>query len=64
MKVDAQRLDILLAQQCKSMSDLRAGISPQTLARIRKGCEVLPKTAGKIAMGLGVSVADILKKED
>lgn len=63
MKVDAQRLDVLLAQQCKSMSDLRTGISPQTLTRIRKGCEVLPKTAGKLAVELGVSVADILKKE-
>lgn len=62
MKVNIGQLNLLLAQQCKSFSDLRVSISPQTLARIRKGYEVLPKTVGKLAQGLGVDVADIIEK--
>lgn len=62
MKINIEQLDLLLAQQCKSTSDLRMGISPQTLSRIRKGYEVLPKTVGKLAKGLGVPVSAIIEK--
>lgn len=62
MRVNLERLDLLLAQQCKTVSDLRAELSPQTLARIRRGQDVLPKTAGKLARGLGVDVSDIIEK--
>lgn len=63
MKIDTTKLDLLLARQCKSLSDLRDGTSPQTLNRIRQGEEVKPRTAGRIARALGVDVADILEKE-
>ncbi len=37
-----------------------AHISPITARRIKNGCEVQTKTAGKLAEVLGVSVADLL----
>ena len=61
MKIDIQKLDLHLARECKSLSDLRAGSSPQTLKRIRMGEEVRPKTVGRIAKALGVDPADILE---
>ncbi len=62
MKIKLDQLDLLLAKQCKSTTDLRTGISPQTISRIRKGQEVLPKTVGKVARALGVDPADIIEK--
>ena len=52
MLINAQKVEIILAQQ---------GITKATLATvIRRGtCE--PKTAGKLAAGLGVQVNDIIK---
>lgn len=61
MKIDTAKLNIQLARQCKSLSDLRDGASPQTLRRIRRGDTVTPRTAGRIAKALGVDVADILE---
>lgn len=61
MKIDIRRLDLMLAQQCKTMADLREGASPQTLRRIRRGDEVKPRTVGRIARALGVDVADIIE---
>ena len=63
MKIDNKKLELLLARECKSLSDLRDGTSPQTLIRIRRGEDVKPKTAGRIAKALGVDVADILEGE-
>ncbi len=37
-----------------------AHVSPITAKRIKDGCEVQTKTAGKLAAVLGVSVADLL----
>ncbi len=61
MRVDPKKLELYLAKACMSESNLRAGTSPQTLLRIRKGMEVKPKTAGKIALALGVDVIDIIE---
>ncbi len=62
MKINSERLDIALARNCKSMSDLREGLSPQTLARVKRGEEVTPRTVGKIAKMLGVDVTYIMEK--
>ena len=59
MKIDLKKLDLLLARECKSLSDLRDGSSPQTLKRIRRGEEVQPKTVGRIARALGCDPSDI-----
>lgn len=61
MRVDPKKLELCLARACMSESDLRTGTSPQTLLKIRKGMEVKPKTAGKIALALGVDITDIIK---
>lgn len=63
MKIDTQKLDMQLAAQCLNLRDLRAGASPQTLQRIRRGEDVKPKTAGRIAKVLNCNVADILQSE-
>ena len=63
MKIDANKLDLALAQRCMNLSDLRAGSSSQTLKRIRRGEEVKPATAGRIARALGVDVSEIIAKE-
>lgn len=64
MKIDNHKLDLLLARQRKSLADLRGkGLSPQTLTRIRRGEDVLPKTIGGVAAALGVDVTEIIREE-
>lgn len=62
MKIDPKKLDLFLARECKSLSDLREGSSPQTLKRIRNGEEVKPRTAGRIAKALNCDVAELLEE--
>ncbi|WP_369282188.1 helix-turn-helix domain-containing protein [Oscillibacter sp. GMB15532] len=62
MKIDPAKLDLLLARKCKALSDLREGSSPETLKRIRKGEEVMPKTVGRIARVLNCDPADIIEE--
>ena len=61
MRINPKKLELFLAKACMSERDLRSGTSPQTLLRIRKGMEVKPKTAGKIAKTLGVDVTEIIE---
>lgn len=63
MRINAQKLDMQLAAQCLNLRDLRGSASPQTLQRIRRGEDVKPKTAGRIARALNCDVADILQTE-
>ena len=65
MKIRAAKIETLLAEQGITKAALadRCGLSRQNISTIvRRGtCE--PKTAGKLAKGLGVEVADIIEKE-
>lgn len=65
MKISALKIETLLAEHNMTKASFaeKCGISRQSISTIvRRGtCE--PKTAGKLAAGLGVSVADILEKE-
>lgn len=63
MKIDTKKLDLILARERKSLSDLRDGASPQTLRRIRRGEEVKPKTVGCIAFALNCRVEDLIEGE-
>ena len=63
MKINNQKLDMILARRCMSRCDLRDSTSPQTLMRIKKGLDVKPKTAGRIARALGVDVTEIIEQE-
>lgn len=65
MTINTQRIETMMAEQGMTKKALAAncGISAQNVSTIiRRGtCE--PKTAGKLATGLGVSVAEIIEKE-
>ena len=62
MKISAIKIETRLAELCITKAELanRCGMSRQNISTIvRRGtCE--PKTAGKLAAGLGVSVSDII----
>jgi len=64
MTINTTRLELMLAERGMTRTALAAncGISRQNVSTIiRRGtCE--PKTAGKLAAGLGVPVADIIKE--
>ena len=62
MKIDTTKLDMILARRCMSMSDLKPAVSPQTLKRVRRGEDLLPKTVGKIARAAGTDVSEIVKE--
>lgn len=64
MNISACRIEILLAEQgiTKAILAKRSGLCRQNISTIiRRGtCE--PKTAGKLAAGLGVTIADITEE--
>lgn len=63
MKISATRIETILAERRMTKSDLAddCGVSRQNISTIiRRGtCE--PRTAGKLAAGLGVLVTDIME---
>lgn len=63
MNVDVSKIEAKLAEKNMTKATLaaRSGISRQSVSTIlgRGSCE--PRTAGRLAAGLGVQVADILK---
>lgn len=64
MTINTQRIETLLAEQgmTKAAYAAACGISRQNVSTIiRRGtCE--PKTAGKLAAGLGVPASEIIKE--
>lgn len=64
MKISMRKLNISLARCCKSLSDLRCVVSPQTLTRVKKGEMVTTATLGKIAKALGVDPEELLEQEE
>ena len=64
MNISAQKIETMLAEKGMTKAALakNCGVSRQNVSTvIRRGtCE--PKTAGKLAAGLGVSVADIIEE--
>ena len=63
MKIDTRKLDLLLARQCKTISDLRRVTSSYTLTRIRRGDSIKPYTIGRIAKALQCDPTDIIERE-
>lgn len=62
MKLNAEKISIILANQCKSATDLRAtGMAPTTISKIMRGGEIRCKTAGRLAAALGVPVEELLE---
>ena len=64
MRIDVNKVKIILAEREMTRSALAAlcGISRQNISTIltRGTCE--PKTAGKLAKGLGIPVDEIVKE--
>lgn len=64
MTINTQRIDVMLAERGLTKAALAesCGISRQNVSTvIRRGtCE--PKTAGRLAAGLGVPVAEIIEE--
>lgn len=65
MLIDRIRINTLLAEKgfTQVMLSQKCGISRQSICTILKRGTCEPKTAGKLAGGLGVPVADIIAKE-
>jgi len=65
MKINKEKLELLLARKCISGYELmkKAGLQSHTFSRIRNGfANLRPKTVGKIAIALDVSVEELLEK--
>lgn len=66
MQILVSKIYTLLAQKGMTMSELsgQAGVSRQSLSAImwRKTCQ--PKTAAKLATGLGINVEEIIAQEE
>ena len=64
MKINVYKIKLMLAEMGMTRAELgiRCGVSRQNISTIltRGTCE--PKTAGKLAKGLGVDVREIIKE--
>lgn len=65
MTLKTQYIDILLAERNLTKAALadRCGISRQNVSTILRRGTAEPRTVGKLAAGLGVSVEEIIRKE-
>ena len=65
MTINTQRIETMLAERglTKAAYAARCGISRQNVSTIIRRGTAEPKTVGKLAQGLGVPVAEILKEE-
>ena len=61
MEISIQRIERVLAEKGMSKKELalRCGVSRQNISVITRRGSCEPKTAGRLAAGLGVSVNDI-----
>lgn len=65
MKIDTEKLDILIADKEMMLKDVAhaSGITEQAFRNIRTGkSEPKLSTLGKIASALGVNIKDIIKE--
>lgn len=64
MMIDTCKIDTVLAEQGITKAALadRSGISRQNISIITKRGSCEPRTAGRLAKALGVSVAEIIKQ--
>lgn len=66
MKIDRKALDMLLAQQEMTLTELanRSGMGRHQMYTLLRNGSCRPITAGRIARGLGVDVSEIIKQEE
>lgn len=65
MKVDRNKLELVMARACMTPESLTAAaeMPRPTVNNVISGRSVRPTTLGKIARALGVDPADIIKEE-
>ena len=65
MKINTNEVMLILAERMMTRTELAelCGISRQNVSTILTRGTCTPRTAGKIAKGLGVPVAEITKEE-
>ena len=64
MKLNIAKIMQLLAEQGLTRAELatKSGVSRQNISTILTRGTCAPKTAGKLAAGLGISVGEIMKE--
>ena len=63
MYLNPDKVKIALARKCLNQTDLvKCGISSQTVVTACKGRRICAKTAGRIAVFLGVDVAELVQE--
>lgn len=65
MKVNAHKIKLILAEMDMTRTDLAAkcGISRQNISTILTRGTCAPKTAGRLAKGLGVPLTEIVEED-
>lgn len=64
MKINIQKLDVIMATQCLTSEMLSkiTGVSQVSISRFKKGTQQpRPATVGKIAKALGVKVEELIE---
>ena len=62
MKIEKRIIENEIARQARSYKDVAtaAGITEKTLQKARRGAEIQPATAGRIAAALGVPIDELI----
>ena len=65
MKINAHKIKLILAEMDMTRTDLTAkcGISRQNISTILTRGTCAPKTAGRLAKGLGVPLTEIVEED-
>lgn len=64
LRITKSKLDLALARQCKSLTDLRGEFAPKTLVKINNGEELRTKTVGQLARLLKCDPADLISENE
>ena len=60
MRIDKEKLDLILARRCMCISELRNKFSTVTLTRINSGENVQVKTVGRLANALDCDPQELI----
>lgn len=66
MNISATKIETVIAERglTKTALSEKCGISRQNLSTILKRGSCEPKTAGKLAAGLGITVSEIIEEKE
>lgn len=66
MKIDYAKIELMMAEHEMTKRELakKCGLSVSSIGTVERHGTCLPRTAGRLAKGLGVTVKDIIKEEN